>query len=61
MDIFAHNISTPIKETIQTNRPVIAIEDNNDNCTDFLRNIKYVLDDNVIGGLRQTLVGLPQC
>lgn len=29
------------QETIQRSRPVIAIEDNNDNCADFLRNINY--------------------
>ena len=43
LDVEGHELFalTGAQETIQTNRPVIAIEDNNDNCTDFLRNIKY--------------------
>lgn len=32
---------TGAQETIQKSRPVIAIEDNNDNCTEFLTGLKY--------------------
>lgn len=43
LDVEGHELIalTGAHETIQKSRPVIAIEDNNDNCTDFLCNIKY--------------------
>ncbi|MEH6467098.1 MAG: FkbM family methyltransferase [Porticoccus sp.] len=43
LDVEGHELTalTGAQETIQKFRPVIAIEDNNDNCTDFLSNIKY--------------------
>lgn len=44
LDVEGHELLalTGAQETIQKSRPVIAIEDNNDNCADFLRDIKYV-------------------
>ena len=43
LDVEGHELTalTGAQETIKKSRPVIAIEDNNDNCTDFLCNIKY--------------------
>ena len=43
LDVEGHELIalTGAQETIQKNRPVIALEDNNDNCADFLTNIKY--------------------
>jgi FkbM family methyltransferase len=43
LDVEGHELSAlkGALETIQKSRPVIAIEDNNDNCADFLCNIKY--------------------
>ena len=43
LDVEGHELPalTGAQETIQKSRPVIAIEDNNDNCADFLRTIKY--------------------
>lgn len=43
LDVEGHELIalTGAQQTIQRSRPVIAVEDNNDNCTDFLRNLKY--------------------
>ncbi|MEM6411835.1 MAG: FkbM family methyltransferase [Pseudomonadota bacterium] len=43
LDVEGHEliVLTGAQETIQKSRPVIAIEDNNDDCTGFLCNIKY--------------------
>ncbi len=43
LDVEGHELAalTGAQETIEKLRPVIAIEDNDDNCTDFLSNIKY--------------------
>ncbi|WP_303702102.1 FkbM family methyltransferase [Flexistipes sinusarabici] len=43
LDVEGHELIALIgaKETIQRSRPVIAIEDNDDNCTEFLRSINY--------------------
>jgi len=43
LDLEGHEIIAlkGAQETIQRSRPVIAIEDNNDNCAGFLGNIKY--------------------
>ena len=43
LDVEGHELIalTGAQETINKRRPAIAIEDNNDNCTDFLSRIKY--------------------
>lgn len=43
LDVEGHELIalTGAEETIKKNRPVIAIEDNNDNCTKFLIGLKY--------------------
>lgn len=43
LDVEGHELTalTGAQETVQKNRPAIAIEDNNDNCTEFLCNIEY--------------------
>jgi len=43
LDVEGHELTalTGAQETIMKSRPVIAIEDNNDNCTEFLINLKY--------------------
>lgn len=43
LDVEGHELIalTGAQETIQKSRPAIAIEDNNNNCADFLSNIKY--------------------
>ena len=43
LDVEGHELIalTGAQETLQKSRPVVAIEDNNDNCADFLYNIKY--------------------
>jgi len=51
LDVEGHELIalTGAHETIQKSRPVIAIEDNNNNCTDFLSNIKYVKAGHIPG------------
>ncbi len=43
LDVEGHELNAleGAQETIDKNRPVIAIEDNNNNCSDFLANSKY--------------------
>jgi FkbM family methyltransferase len=43
LDVEGHELIalTGAQETIKKSRPVIAIEDNNDNCTEFLFSLKY--------------------
>lgn len=43
LDVEGHELIalTGAQETIQKSRPVLAIEDNNDNCAEFLCNINY--------------------
>jgi hypothetical protein len=51
LDVEGHELIalTRGQETIQRNRPVIAIEDNNDKCTELLRNIKYENAGHILG------------
>lgn len=51
LDVEGHELTAlkGAQETIQKSRPVIAIEDNNDNCAEFLFNLKYECVGNIPG------------